>query len=49
MNLTSGQNKENSNQTDTSDKLFNVAGGSLDSGKLVSITVSVATISDKNN
>ena len=37
MDLISGQNKENPNQTDTSDKLFNVAGGPLDSAELVSI------------
>ena len=36
MDLTSGQNKENSNQTDTSEKLFDVAGGSLLLAELVS-------------
>ena len=35
MDLNSGQNTENSNQTDTSDKLFNVARGPLVLAELV--------------
>ena len=35
MDLTSGQNKENSDQTDTSEKLFDVAGVPLVLAKLV--------------
>ena len=36
MDLTSGQNTENSNQTDTREKPFNVAGGPLPLAELVS-------------
>ena len=35
MDLTSGQNKESSDQTDTSEKLFDVAGGPLLLAELV--------------
>ena len=36
MDFTSRQNTENSNQTDTSEKLFDVAGGPLLLAELVS-------------
>ena len=44
MDLASGQNAENSNQTDTSNKLYNVARGPLDSAGLVSISVASSFI-----
>ena len=36
MDLTSAQNKENSDETDISEKLFDVAGGTLLLAELVS-------------